>query len=337
MTGPKTYVAIPSYRDSELKKTVKDLFEKACRPDDIVVGCFIACFDDEKDLCFPEKRSNVKVLHTIPGTLFSVSQCRNLALSFLTDELTYVLQIDSHMRFEQGWDDTLITSLNNVGDDRAVLSGVTPGYRTLGGVEEILTHLNDEIKILSYDTEHAKSVYMKAYELVPGMLAGDNTKDYQESWYLSGAFIYSYAEFFREVPQVPWIYFWGEEIMHSARAFTKGWNCYILKHVPMFHLWREDRQYEGVPLGRIFDDFPNQVEWRTSYTTERCIEIIVNNEIGPDSLFPDRSIKELRLRIGYDIQKILSGWEEEYISINGSRRQYDRVAPVPSDAIKDRL
>ena len=335
--GIKTYVGIPSYRDGELKKTVKDLLEKASRPEDVVVGCFVTCFDDEKDICFPEKHPSVKVLHTPPGNLFSISACRNLSLGFLTDEFTYVLQVDSHMRFEQGWDDTLIDSINKIDDPKTVLSGVTPGYRTLNGHEEILTHLNDSIKMLTYDVEYAEDIYMKAYELVPGMAGGDNSLEYEKSWYLSGAFIYSRYEFFREVPQVDWVYFWGEEIMNSARAFTKGWNCYIIKHIPLYHLWREDRQYEGTPLSRIFDDFPNQVGWRTAYTTERCVKVIRDNEVGVSGLFSDRSLSELPARVGYDIQELLAKRENKYIEVNGAVRPYDKVDPIPSDVIKDRL
>lgn len=337
MASPKTYVAIPAYRDSELKKTVDDLFSKANRPEDILVGCFVTCLEDEKELCFPNKHPNVKVLHTTPGNLFSISTCRNLALSFLTEEYSYVLQVDSHMRFEQGWDDFLIESLTAIPDPKAVLSGVTPGYRTKNGFEEILTHLNDTMKVLTYDHEFALKTFMNAYELVPGMSGGNDSLPYEKAWYLSGAFVYSYYDFFIEVPQVNWVYFWGEELMHSARAFTRGWNGYVLKHIPVFHLWREDRSYEGTPVGKIFDDFPNQIGWRTSYTTERCLRVITEGQIGPQSLFSNRNLQELPMRVGYDIQGILKKFEQEYIAQNGSLRPYDIVPPIPSQDIQDRL
>lgn len=337
MASPKTYVAIPAYRDSQLKATVDDLLKKAARPQDIVVGCFVTCLEDEKDLCFPNKHPNVKVLHSIPGNIFSISVCRNLALSFLTDEFTYVLQIDSHMRFEENWDDYLISSLKAINDPKAVLSGVTPGYRTKDGIEEILTNLNDTMKMLTYDHPKAREVFLSAYELVPGMSEGNNSKDYQESWYLSGAFVYSYYEFFKQVPQVDWVYFWGEELMHSARAFTKGWNTYILRHIPVFHLWREDRIYGGEPVGKIFDDFPRQVGWRTSYTTERCLDTIIGEIIGSQALFSERSLSELPNRVGYDIRQILASFKQDYIQITGHLRPYDIVAVDPSKDIVDRL
>lgn len=312
MASPKTYVAIPSYRDTELKKTVADLFKKANRPEDILVGCFVTCLEDEKDLCFPEKHPNIRVLHAIPGNIFSVSTCRNVALSFLTEEYEYVLQIDSHTRFEEGWDDYLIDSLNKICDPKAVLSGVTPGYRTKNGVEELLHDLNDSIKILTYDHEYALKTFLTAYELVPGLVGGDNSLSCEKAWYLSGAFTYSYSSFFIEVPQVNWAYFWGEELMQSVRAFTKGWNTYILKHIPVFHLWREDRSYEGTPLGRIFDDFPNQVGSRTAYTTERCIFTIINELIGPQGLFEERSLQDLSERAGYDLKSIINKFKSQY-------------------------
>ena len=130
ITGkPKIFVQIASYRDPECQHTVKDLFEKATHPDRIYVGiCWQFIKSEDKHLFeIPSPRPRqMRITEIDARETKGLAWARSLVQKLLLDE-EYTLQIDSHMRFEPGWDETLISMLAECDSKKPILT--TPPKR----------------------------------------------------------------------------------------------------------------------------------------------------------------------------------------------------------------
>ena len=127
------FVSIPSYRDPECQKTVRDLYAKASNPSRVYVG-IASQHDTSNDAVETSElygqllpgvgvrassqpqhhllapRGNVRLLSVHYSVATGPCYARTLSQSLYRGE-EYVLNIDSHMRFRANWDSFLISSL----------------------------------------------------------------------------------------------------------------------------------------------------------------------------------------------------------------------------------
>ena len=105
----KIFVQIASYRDPQLIPTLDSMLENAKRPKNLRIGICRQYHPedgfDNLEKFSGDKRFRVKdVLYSdAKGVCWARNQVQQLY-----DGEEYTLQIDSHMRFEKDWDDTLI-------------------------------------------------------------------------------------------------------------------------------------------------------------------------------------------------------------------------------------
>lgn len=215
---PTIFVQIASYRDPECQWTVKDLFEKADRPDRITVGiCWQ--FDPELD-----------------GDCFRVPSPRPAQTLFSGDD--YVLMIDSHMRFVPGWDEALIEELGRCESPRHFLSSYPPGYRPPDRPEDIpmptvmRAKPPNEHGDIRFDGETLRATPEKP-------LRGA---------FLAAGLLFAPGSFVREIPYDPHLYFDHEEITLAARAFTHGWDVFSPARAFVYHYYNEPSRGETRPL-----------------------------------------------------------------------------------------
>lgn len=140
-------MAIACYRDPECQHTIRDLFEKAARPDRVFVGVVWQC-DREKDAdCFAVKtrpgQVHEEIVHPSEARGPCWARCR--CEKFWQGE-EYVMQIDSHMRFCPAWDQGALEMLDECPSDRPILTTYPPPYwlpnRTRKGTGVIYVHRN---------------------------------------------------------------------------------------------------------------------------------------------------------------------------------------------------
>jgi [Skp1-protein]-hydroxyproline N-acetylglucosaminyltransferase len=127
------FVSIASYRDSELKHTVLDLFQQAQHPSRIFVGIVLQLYDDNDSIEEEEElygirqlssssffssssafetlsplfQTNIRLLRINASESRGPCWARSLAQSLWQSE-EYYLQIDSHMRLRAHYDSYLI-------------------------------------------------------------------------------------------------------------------------------------------------------------------------------------------------------------------------------------
>lgn len=304
----KIYVSLASYRDPYLQSTIDSLFCEADYPENIMVGCFIHALEHEIKSSELERTYDGKVQYDLElaGKMFSVTACRNRCLKWLDDSYDYILQIDSHSRFDQGWDTRLIKLIESIDDKKPILSGALPVFDILeGGTEEKKEQPYPVSFVMHTDT--TKENLLHSYDLSARgtILEPIEGKEYARDWYMTGHFIFASAEYFKTIPQPDWVLFWGEEVLNGFRTFTAGWNVYVPKDIPVYHLY-SDR----IKRPRLHEDFPNEYFPRRDYTTDRIIDILIGKDIKDGDMFYERTPEEFYKHVGHNLGELFDSWRQ---------------------------
>lgn len=102
------YIQIATIEDYGIINTVFSAIEGASRPDDIVIGIAATVSDEFYDNVIAPlaTMSNVRAERYDPATGRGLGKGRIHSRKFYDDQ-DYILQVDAHTLFEQGWDDFL--------------------------------------------------------------------------------------------------------------------------------------------------------------------------------------------------------------------------------------
>ena len=127
MQNGKIFIQIASYRDPLLISTVKDCVEKAKYPENLV---FCIAWQHAEDEKIDEiiNLPNVKIIDIPYKQSKGACWARSEIQKFYNDE-EYTLQLDSHHKFTQSWDETVIgmyNKLKNMGHAKPLLTGYIP-------------------------------------------------------------------------------------------------------------------------------------------------------------------------------------------------------------------
>jgi hypothetical protein len=312
----KIYVGFASYRDPYLQSSIDSLMENADNPKNITIGCFIQFLPQDLPDLFLTNVYGGQVNYSIEsaGKIFSVTECRNKSLIWLNKEHDYVLQVDAHTRFDKGWDTQLLTLISSIDYPKPLLSGNISVFDIKEDGTEVKTPLHGA-HCNSFTEEISKKTFLDCYELVPQVdkLTCLPGKNYAHHWYILGCFIFAPAEYFKSITQPDWVMFWGEEILNGLRAFTAGWNVYVPESIPLYHLYSSI-----IKRPRIWEDFPNEYYKRRVSTTDRIIDILLDEDLQKEDLFFERSLKELYLQIDCDLGILFDTWRKEK---NGTKNE----------------
>lgn len=230
MPHPHIFVNITSYRDRECQWTVRDLFLKAKHPERIFVGiCWQTIPELDAD-CFSVESnpSQVRAVHFHVDEAEGLGWARQQAQSLWRGE-PYCLQIDSHMRFVQDWDQAMLAMLAACDSDEPVLTGYPPGYIPPDRLIE---------------RERAMVQYIKGF-LPNGLLelsCAEPPPDVvverpMPTAACAGGFIFGPSRILRDVPADPEIYFNGEEQNLAVRLWTAGFDLFSPSRTLIYHYY----------------------------------------------------------------------------------------------------
>ncbi len=228
----KIFIQIASYRDPELVKTIEDCIRNAKKPKNLVFGIARQFHTDDKfdDLSKWKDDKRFRVLD-IPY-LESQGACwaRHL-IQQLYDGEEYTLQIDSHMRFEKDWDDTLIKMIKQLqkkGHKKPLLTGYVSSFNPDNDPQERV----QEPWQMAFDRFIPEGAVFFLPETIPGWQ--DLTEPIPSRFY-SAHFCFTVGQFSKEVQHDPEYYFHGEEISIAARAYTHGYDLFHPHKVVIWH------------------------------------------------------------------------------------------------------
>jgi hypothetical protein len=228
----RIYVQVPSYRDSELANTLLSLYQKAEHPEWLRV-CVVWQRAEDETLPLAVRRLPGLELLEVP---YWKSRGCNWARYILQEHWRgepYTLLIDSHHRFVFGFD-TLLVELHSELRGRSIakplLTAYLPAYqpdREPGGRRKQpykIYPFGRESGLLTSLTSHPIPQWKKC----SGPIEAD---------FLSLHLLFVEGDFNREIRFHPGIYFVGDEVLTSLRAYTQnydlyhphivlGWHCY---------------------------------------------------------------------------------------------------------------
>lgn len=290
------FVSIASYRDPECQWTVQNLFQNAHHPERVSVGIcwqFISP-DDDKFFVMTTYPQQVRCVGYDARQSLGPCWAKSEAQKLWRGE-DYLLIIDSHMRFARGWDVKMIDMLNSCPSWKPILSTYPsvyepPNHLIEGTPQLIPREFEADNELLVFG-----SVYQKMNQPLRGVL-------------LAGGFIFCSSRFLHEVRYDPQLYFTGEEIALSIRAWTWGWDAFTPHQCLIYH--QSDRR--GV--ARHWDDNPDWWQ-RHLFATERVKHLLgikfsprpeVRFGIGmlePYGLGPIRNIAEFERFVGVSMKE----------------------------------
>jgi len=235
----KIFIQIAAYRDPELIPTIKSCIENAKHPENLVFGICRQFHPDDKfdDLTEYEKDDRFRILNVPYQNSTGVCWARNQVQQLYKDE-DYTLQIDSHMRFEKEWDETLIgmiKQLQEIGVPKPLLTGYVSSY-------DPKTYPEGRVNVpwrMVFDKFIPEGAVFFLPETIPNWQ--DITIPVPARFY-SAHFCFTLGQFSKEVQHNPEFYFHGEEISVTVRAFTHGYDLFHPHKVVIWHEYtREGR------------------------------------------------------------------------------------------------
>ena len=232
MINQKIFIQIASYRDPELTNTIKDCIEKSKYPENLV---FSIAHQHSKDDAWDnldefKDDSRFKIISIDYLETKGACWARNLLQQQYTNE-AYTLQLDSHHRFIQNWDEELIEILNNLqqkGYKKPLLTGYIPSFNP---------EKDPEGRVMEpWQMNSDRFIPEGAIFFLPATIP--DWKNLQEpipARFYSAHFCFTLGSFVEEVPHDPEFYFHGEEISIAVRAYTSGYDLFHPHKVIIWH------------------------------------------------------------------------------------------------------
>jgi hypothetical protein len=226
------FIQIASYRDPQLLPTLKDCIDKAKYPDNLRFGIAWqhSVSDSWDSLDEYKDDTRFKILDIDYTQSKGVCWARN-AVQQLYDNETYTLQLDSHHRFTQDWDETLIqmlVDLQKEGHKKPLLTAYIPSFDP---DNDPAARVQTPWK-MNFD----RFIPEGAVFFLPATFDSwdDSSKPLPARFY-SAHFAFSLGSFAQEVQHDPDYYFHGEEISIAARAYTHGYDLFHPHKVIVWH------------------------------------------------------------------------------------------------------
>lgn len=228
------FVSLASYRDSELPFTIKSMLENADYPENLHIGIVQQSTKSER-IDF-STNSHVSEIWIPAQNARGAGFARAEAQKMYNNE-HWFLQIDSHTRFDNGWDTSFIDMYNQVssatGNEKIVLSHFPRAY------------IHEGNKDIYLDTRKYPATPHKQYvhwfgTLFSGLRIPFNDPFMsmpEEAETILAGTVFAPGRIVNDVPYDPNISFFGEELCFSIRAWTRGWRIYAPNKMITSHFY----------------------------------------------------------------------------------------------------
>ena len=243
------FVQIAAYRDPQLKATLKDMLDKAKNPQEISVGIAWQHGPDDvwDELEEYKYDPRFKIIDIDYRNSKGVCWARH-AVQQLYNSETYTLQIDSHMRFVQDWDELLVGMIRLLqweGHKKPLLTSYVSSFDPDNDPAGRVTS--------PWKMNFDRFIPEGAVFFLTGDIPNHTSMDKPvPSRFYSAHFCFTLGSFCLEVQHNPEYYFHGEEISIAVRAFTHGYDLFHPHKVVCWHeytrkgrakQWDDDKEW----------------------------------------------------------------------------------------------
>lgn len=229
----RIFVSIASYKDSELLPTIQSVLFKASNINNITLGI---CQQDIHSK-FLHLVDFIKIKHFDYKDSKGVGWARKEANSLYSGEDIFV-QLDSHMEMVENWDEK-ITSMwkwakEKTNGKKVIFAGYPADYQLDANGNRVL---GDPGTSRSWPVaERSKEIHF-----LSGKAATFKSEYPIPALFLNAGFMFGDGSFLKECPEDEDIYFWGEEIINTLQAFTRGYCMFHPnEHICWHYYGRKD-------------------------------------------------------------------------------------------------
>jgi Glycosyltransferase (GlcNAc) len=229
----RIFVQIAAYRDPELLPTLADCLAQAADPSRLRFGL---CWQHGEDESLGSYATDERFRVIDVDYQRSMGACwarHRLQQTYGGEE--YTLQLDSHHRFVEGWDDRLIAMLREVQDGcpKPLLTSYAPAYDPQSDPEG-RGQVPFRVVFDEFSPEGPVRVRPATIDEFRSLSAPIPAKFY------SAHFAFTLGQFAVEVPHDPKLYFFGEEPSLAVRAFTHGYDLFHPHEVLLWHQYQRE-------------------------------------------------------------------------------------------------
>ena len=297
------FVAIASYLDYEIKHTILDCIDKAKHPENLRFGVCLQYDENEGTnehiLDFLESKLPVKVLKYHYTESEGGCWARNKAQTLYQGE-TYSLQVDSHTRFIQNWDEIVINDYNELKKtvNKPLISFLPPSYSRIDnkGIDIDFKHIDNLDKINHPKFEYITGEYWPAY----GGYSNEQHTEFKPSSViiLYGGFVFAEGQWVIEVEQDPEHYYTGEEFALTIRSYTKGYDIFTPSQIVAWH-----RSHPKTPK-KHYNNNPEEIaQTKHRHAIDRLIMLIEGNgDLGKYGVGNIRTVDQYAEFAGVDFK-----------------------------------
>ena len=290
------FVTVASYRDAELPKTIKSLYDNADDKDGLYFG-IVNQDHKNKHAEFPYiNPSNIKNYKMHFKDAKGAGYARKIGMS-LYEGQDFFFQTDSHMRFSNGWDTDLKNMMQQAQElaqnQKVILSQFPAPYEPFTDGTDYYPK-NDP---LYWDSPSWTSVVNTWH----GYWAGnrekirDLSKPHKSHTVLAGL-LFAPGNFVDEIPYDERISFMGEELCIALRAYTRGWDIYAPNKMIAWHFYQRKKN------PKIWNDQINKAKWNTLEFESRKIQrkILLAEEEGVFGIADYQKYLDYQKMIGFE-------------------------------------
>jgi hypothetical protein len=286
------FVAIASYTDPELPRTLEDCSAMARWPERLRFGI---CWQQDVKQPIDVARFRTDARFRFVDRTIQESQggpwARNLAQSLWRGE-AYTLQVDSHMKFEPDWDARLIEMIEALPAEKPILTMNAPlfHYDDAGVLQRNFAMGVPTTRISDWSETGGWAPWFdfgKPNQQQPG-----------RTRFVNGNFAFSRGQWNVEVPQDPDHYYWGEELSITVRSYTWGYDFFLPSEVVAWHMLHRD-----APPRRHWEHGDEVIARRNTMALERLRRLIYSGDgqaLGAYSLGRLRSLRDYEIYSGFD-------------------------------------
>jgi len=242
------FIGIPVMHDLDIYYTLENCLKNADNPENIHFGVYAyihteAWRNKMIDLC--EATPNMS-LATVPLTYenLGIGKGRKGA-GFFYQGQEYVMSIDSHTKFVEGWDTLLKKALNKLEGKKAILTGMAGWYKDdkwIEGREKLVYPRFDKEKrgYYWYNPGHS-SVHVPEYT---DTFDYDPNNDFAECVLWNGNFSFSKYNFFADITDIP---FFPENWIQTIELRYLGYELFtpLFNQPSIGHLYQPMDSYYG--------------------------------------------------------------------------------------------
>lgn len=297
-------VHLPAYREPELIPTIEDCLRQAKYPKRIHFGICRQFHPDDGfdnvDKYRKDKRFKIKDIPHEEAK--GLATARAIINDELLEDEDFVLQLDSHHRFNENWDETLLGWYDELVDDgyNPVIGGYLPYYNPFNDPKDRVQEpwFSEAACFYPHGTIFIRPTSVRDWQNL--------TKPYPAR-FLSGHFAFGPNKWAKEVRHDPNIFFAGEEINLTVRTFTHGYDLFHPHRIVIWHAtMREER------AGKlVWDDQSKRGEnmwWKgNDHARSRIRQLLEvednGHDLGPYTLGSKRTLRDYEKYAGIHFKK----------------------------------